>query len=105
MYYHQHIQNFSTPNGLCLSITESKHISIVKQPWRRSSQYNAIHQIMETNCRLEKLTVACAVFTAHSMLNFPTWQPQAPHPVPSNNNEDRFGAAEEDAIHNEVFLA
>ena len=59
---------------------------------------------METNRRLEKLTAARAVFTAHGMLDFPTWQPRAPHPIPSNNNEDQFGAAEEDAIHNEVFL-
>ena len=60
---------------------------------------------METNRRSEKLTAARAIFTAHGMLNFPTWQPRAPHPVPSNNDEDQFGAAEEGAIHNEVFLA
>ena len=27
------IQAFGTPNGLCLSITESKHIQAVKEPW------------------------------------------------------------------------
>jgi hypothetical protein len=34
--YHA-IHLFSSPNGLCLSITESKHITAVKEPWQRSS--------------------------------------------------------------------
>ena len=28
------IQEFGTPNGLCSSITESKHIKAVKEPWQ-----------------------------------------------------------------------
>ena len=63
-HYRRHIENFGAPNGLCSSITESKHILAVKRPWRRSSRYNAIYQIMQTNCRSEKLTTARAVFTA-----------------------------------------
>ena len=31
------IQMFGAPNGLCSSITESKHIKAVKEPYRRSS--------------------------------------------------------------------
>ena len=104
-HYRQHIKNFGAPNGLCSSITESKHISAVKRPWRRSSRYNAIHQIMQTNRRAEKLSAARASFTARRMLDFPTWQPRIPHPVSSDNDEDQSGAAEEDAIYNEVFLA
>ena len=104
-HYRRHIENFGAPNGLCSSITESKHISAVKRPWRRSSRYDPIHQIMETNRRVEKLSAARAVFTARGMLNFPTWQPRVFHPVPSDNDEDQSGAAEEGAIHNEVFLA
>ena len=104
-HYRQHIENFGAPNGLCSSITESKHISAVKRPWRRSSRYNAIHQIMQTNRRSEKLSAIRASFTARGMLNFPTWQPRIPHPVPSDNDEDQSGAAEEDAVYNEVFLA
>ena len=104
-HYHQHIKNFGAPNGLCSSITESKHISVVKRPWRRSSRYNAIHQIMQTNRRSEKLSAARASFTVHGMLKFPTWQPRISHMVPSDNDEDQSGAAEEDAIYNEVFLA
>jgi hypothetical protein len=104
-HYRQHIENFGAPNGLCSSITESKHISAVKRPWRRSSRYNAIHQIMRTNCRAEKLTAARAHFTSHGMLDNPTWQPRIPYSVPSDNDEDQSGEAEEGAIYNEVFLA
>ena len=37
-FYHS-ILLFGSPNGLCLSIMESKHIKAVKEPWHRSSQY------------------------------------------------------------------
>ena len=36
-HYHQLIQQFGAPNGLCTSITESKHIDAVKKPWRKSN--------------------------------------------------------------------
>ena len=49
VHYRQHIKNFGAPNGLCSSITESKHITAVKRPWRWSGRYNAIKQIMLTN--------------------------------------------------------
>lgn len=104
-HYRRHIENFGAPNGLCSSITESKHIAAVKRPWRRSSRYNAVRQIMLTNRRMEKLTAARVRFTVQGLLNSPTWQPRLPHPVPSNDDDDQSGAADEDAIHNEVFLA
>ena len=105
VHYRQHIENFGAPNGLCSSITESKHISVVKRPWRRSSRYNAIHQIMKTNQRTEKLSAARAAFSAQGMLDFPTWQPRASHLVPSDDDDDQSGATDEGAIYNEVFLA
>lgn len=43
------IQLFGAPNGLCSSITESKHIKAVKEPWRRSSHYEALGQMLLTN--------------------------------------------------------
>ena len=104
VHYRQHIENFGAPNGLCSSITESRHISAVKRPWRCSSRYNAIHQIMQTNSRAEKLTAARAHFTSRGMLDIPTWQPRIPYPAPSDSDKDQFGAAEEGAIYNEVFL-
>ncbi|KAG2153475.1 uncharacterized protein EDB93DRAFT_1248740 [Suillus bovinus] len=33
-HYHTLIRLFGAPNGLCSSITESKHIKAVKEPWR-----------------------------------------------------------------------
>ena len=103
-HYRRHIKNFGAPNGLCSSITESKHISAVKRPWRRSSRYNPINQIMQTNRRVDKLSAARANFTVSGMLNLPTWQPRIPRPVPSDDDADQCGAAE-GAIYNEVFLA
>ena len=105
IHYRQHIENFGAPNGLCSSITESKHIIAVKRPWRRSSRYNPISQIMLINQRMEKLAAARVHFASRGMLNFPTWQPRLPYPVPSDDDEDQSGAAHEGAFHNEVFLA
>lgn len=42
---------FSSPNELCSSMTESKHIKVVKAvkaPWRRSSRYKALLQVLTT---------------------------------------------------------
>ncbi|KAF8993937.1 hypothetical protein BDQ17DRAFT_1252318, partial [Cyathus striatus] len=36
-HYHHSICLFGSPNGLCSSITESKHIKAVKEPWRHSN--------------------------------------------------------------------
>lgn len=36
-HYHRHIEEFGAPGGLCSSITESRHITAVKRPWRRSN--------------------------------------------------------------------
>jgi hypothetical protein len=49
VHYLRSIRAFGAPNGLCSSITESKHIKAIKQPWRRSSRYKALGQILLTN--------------------------------------------------------
>ena len=49
VHYPAHIQVFSSPNGLCSSITESKHIKAVKQPWQHFSHYKALGQMLLTN--------------------------------------------------------
>jgi len=71
VHYHDNIKNFGSPNGLCSSITESKHIAAVKRPWRRSSRYKALAQILKTNERLDKLAAARADFAARGMLTNP----------------------------------
>jgi len=67
-HYRRHIENFGAPNGLCSSITESKHIAAVKKPWRRSSRYEALKQMLVINTRNDKLTAARADFSSRGML-------------------------------------
>lgn len=55
-HYLTSIPLFGSPNGLCSSITESKHIKAVKEPWRRSSRFRALAQMLRTIIRLEKLS-------------------------------------------------
>jgi hypothetical protein len=54
-HYVQGIKAFGALNGLCSSITESKHIDAVKKPWRHSSRNAPIFQMMDRITRLEKL--------------------------------------------------
>lgn len=67
-HYVDMIRAFGSPNGLCSSITENKHIKAVKKPWRRSSRYKAMRQMLLTNQRLDKLSMSRAHFTSHHML-------------------------------------
>lgn len=69
VHYARAIRLFGSPNGLCSSITESKHIDAVKKPWRRSSRFNALKQILKTNSRLDKLRAARVEFTRRGMLD------------------------------------
>ncbi|KAH9177891.1 hypothetical protein EDB89DRAFT_1809670, partial [Lactarius sanguifluus] len=59
---------FGSPNGLCSSITESKHIKAVKEPWRRSSRYHALVQMLRTLSRLDKMAATCRIFTSDGMM-------------------------------------
>lgn len=68
-HYSMLIRLFGAPNGLCSSITESKHIEAAKVPWRRSNRYNALLQMLLTNQRLDKLAAARASFQNRGMLN------------------------------------
>ncbi|KAN0094838.1 hypothetical protein V8E55_003125 [Tylopilus felleus] len=67
-HYELLIHLFGAPNGLCTSVTESKHITAVKKPWRRSNKHNAVRQILRTNQRLSQLTAARTDFEARGML-------------------------------------
>ena len=67
-HYKDCIWEFGSPNGLCSSITESKHIKAVKEPWRRSNRDDAIGQMLITNQRLDKLAAARVDFTERRML-------------------------------------
>lgn len=69
LHYHQLIREFGAPNGLCSSITESKHIKAVKEPWRRSNRCDALGQMLVTNQRLDKLAAAHVDFAHRKMLD------------------------------------
>ncbi|KAI0702724.1 hypothetical protein C8Q76DRAFT_771687 [Earliella scabrosa] len=81
-HYPMLIQLFGAPNGLCSSITESKHIKAVKEPYRRSNRFEALGQMLITNQRLDKLAAARVDFTARGMLNGPC--------LPTIPEEDAF---------------
>jgi hypothetical protein len=68
IHYRCFIQLFGSPNGLCSSITESKHVVAVKQPWQHSNHSNAHGQMLLTNQRIDKLSAAHADFASCGML-------------------------------------
>ena len=68
IHYLRAIRLFGAPNGLCSSITESKHIKAVKEPWRQSSRFDALCQMLLSNQRTDKLTAAWADFKRRGML-------------------------------------
>ena len=67
-HYLTSIPLFGSPNGLCSSITESKHIKAVKEPWRRSSRFRALIQMLRTIIRLEKLAALRRRFLQEGLL-------------------------------------
>ena len=68
VHYEASIRAYGAPNGLCSSITESKQIKAVKEPWPRSSRFNALGQMLVTNQRLDKLAASRIDFKARGML-------------------------------------
>lgn len=92
LHYRVLIQMFGAPNGLCSSITESKHIKAVKQPWRRSSRHEPLGQMLLINQRLDKLAAFRVELSSRDMLNSVNGNPSrssiprhAPSPTPPVN--------------------
>lgn len=69
IHYRRSIQLFGAPNGLCTSITKSKHIVSVKEPWRWSNHFQALGQMLITNQRLEKLSASRVDFISRGLLS------------------------------------
>jgi hypothetical protein len=67
-HFYDAIHLFGSPNGLCSSITESKHIRAVKQPWRRSSRYHALAQMLRTLQRMDKMSAIGRYFKDGGLL-------------------------------------
>ncbi|KDQ60110.1 hypothetical protein JAAARDRAFT_125829 [Jaapia argillacea MUCL 33604] len=94
-HYIRGIRLFGSPNGLCSSITESKHIKAVKEPWRRSSRYKALRQMLRTNERMDKMAALRQVLTRKGLMVGSTlWFTEAllegyePVPLDSEDSED-----------------
>jgi hypothetical protein len=104
VHYRRLIQLFGAPNGLCSSITESKHIKAVKEPWRRSSHFNALGQMLLTNQRLDKLAATRVDFAARGMLRGPVTA-LPPERPPEGDDEDEGGVCDGPRVDNHVILA
>lgn len=109
MHYRDMIIQFGAPNGLCSSITESRHKDAVKGPYKRSSKFNALQQMITTNQRLSKLSASAINFGACGMLSGSIWAghvdpPPNPHPT-SIADDDDGGGIDDRNIMSEVKLA
>jgi len=69
VHYRTKIELFGSPNGTCSSLTESQHKGAVKEPWRCSSHFNALPQMVKTISRLTKLAALRHIFQNRGMLD------------------------------------
>ncbi|KAG5634080.1 hypothetical protein H0H81_003485, partial [Sphagnurus paluster] len=88
-HYADQIRNFGAPNGLCSSITESRHITAVKKPWRHSNRYEALGQMLLTNQHLDKLAASCVDFISRGMLPPDCAAPPLPFAVDIVSKDDK----------------
>ncbi|EDR02201.1 uncharacterized protein LACBIDRAFT_309800 [Laccaria bicolor S238N-H82] len=94
--FHTHRETFRTsgefgaPGGLCSSITESRHITAVKRPWRHSNRYEALGQMLLTNQRLDKLLRARVDFVERRMLP-PSHLPPPKPIIPLGDDDEDTG--------------
>ncbi|KAF8261270.1 hypothetical protein EI94DRAFT_1789551 [Lactarius quietus] len=68
MHFYRAIHLFGSPNGLCSSITESKHIETTKDTWRRTSRYYAIYQMLRILFRMAKMLALRQCLQRNGML-------------------------------------
>ncbi|KAJ8077347.1 hypothetical protein PM082_001777 [Marasmius tenuissimus] len=101
VHYPYLILNFGAPNGVCSSITESRHITAVKKPWRRSNQHNALSQILLTNQRLDKLAAKRVELVERGLLP----RLHNPPPDPFEVGAQDTAPIDKDGIEGEVALA
>ncbi|KAJ6572713.1 hypothetical protein DFH09DRAFT_1362296 [Mycena vulgaris] len=83
VHYRPLIQMFWAPNGLCSSITESKHIKAVKKSYKRTNHNKPLSQMLLTNQRLDKLAAARDSCTMRGMLDGALLPPPLPPRNPS----------------------
>ncbi|KAI9436964.1 hypothetical protein H4582DRAFT_2111974 [Lactarius indigo] len=111
-HYRCMIEDFGAPGGLCSSITESRHITAVKKPWRRSNRYQALGQMLLTIQRLDKLAAMRCHLAASGLLpggrtDMPSTSqtPNPPHLPSDGDDEDNDGGPVEENVLGHVVLA
>ncbi|KAF9522541.1 hypothetical protein CPB83DRAFT_917238, partial [Crepidotus variabilis] len=108
-HYRHLIEEYGAPNGLCSSITESKHVKAVKKPWRRSNKFHALGQMLLTNQRLDKLGAARAFYSANHMLDGTildaAYAILHPPDLDDNDNDDEGPVQQAERVDGEVVLA
>lgn len=100
VHYPHLIMEFGVPNGLCSSITESRHITAVKKPWRRSNRYKALSQMLLTNNRNDKLYAFHSALASQNLL-----PPQYIPPDPFDADRDDVGPLDSNLASAKVELA
>jgi hypothetical protein len=68
VHYHALIRLFGAPNGLCTSLSESKHKDSTKAVYRRSNRNNPLGQMLVANTRIDQLSAARGNYTNRGML-------------------------------------
>lgn len=69
VHYHALIRLFGAPNGLCSSLSESKHKESTKDVYRRSNRNNPLGQMLVANSRLNQLSAARGKYVKCGMLD------------------------------------
>jgi hypothetical protein len=98
MHFYHAIRLFGSPNGLCSSITKSKHIQAVKQPWHQSSRYNALAQMLRTLPRMDKMMALYRHFKHCGMLRGFGWETNFDTNVPLDESEEHEDELEDEAV-------
>ncbi|KAK0439960.1 uncharacterized protein EV420DRAFT_1623156 [Desarmillaria tabescens] len=101
IHYVQHIIEFGVPNGLCSSITESRHITAVKKPWHCSNRYQALSQMLLTNQQLDKLNALRSELVQSGLIP-PT---HAPPPDPFETGDEDSGPVDDEHLLAHVYRA
>jgi hypothetical protein len=68
VHYTDNICLFGALPGLDSSITESKHIKAIKEPWRKLNRNSTVKQMITKNCRLSQMAALQVKFACQAML-------------------------------------
>ncbi|KAF8644289.1 hypothetical protein AX16_008564, partial [Volvariella volvacea WC 439] len=104
VHYRWLIEQYGAPNGLCSSITESRHITAVKQPWHRSNHFNSLSQMLLTNQCLDKLMALQNHLVDHGLLPLSHSLPQTMVSTGEDDNDNDEGLTD-DVVAGNVVLA